>query len=176
MRPVKKALKALDNPDQSLSEAEQVNHTRLCLIQIGEQINHCLNQYTDPEKIKEWRRFVDNLIKTFFILYFYSNLWYFVSKFTEFDSKKLYKLYKRACKKSEKMEKKHHEVNCLSICLILFLFCDFLRTQAQVKKKQKVKVKKKENIQIKGVTRVTIKKKKNQRNTILRSRFFQEKF
>lgn len=56
MRPVKKALKALDNPDQSLSEHEQVQHTRECLLQIGEQINVCLSQYTDPEKIKEWRR------------------------------------------------------------------------------------------------------------------------
>ena len=56
MRPVKKALKALDNPDQSLSETEQVNHTRICLLQIGEQINVCLSQYTDPDKIKEWRR------------------------------------------------------------------------------------------------------------------------
>ncbi|XP_022915044.1 chromodomain-helicase-DNA-binding protein 1 [Onthophagus taurus] len=91
MRPVKKALKALDNPDQSLPETEQVNHTRLCLLQIGEQINTCLNQYSDPLKIKEWR----------------SNLWYFVSKFTEFDAKKLYKLYKRSCKKStDKSEKK----------------------------------------------------------------------
>lgn len=56
MRPVKKALKALDNPDQSMSEAEQVQHTRECLIQIGEQINTVLSQYSDPEKIKEWRR------------------------------------------------------------------------------------------------------------------------
>lgn len=56
MRPVKKALKALDNPDQSLSEAEQVQHTRDCLLQIGEQINTCLSIYTDQEKIKEWRR------------------------------------------------------------------------------------------------------------------------
>lgn len=91
MRPVKKALKALDNPDDSLSEVEQVNHTRMCLLQIGEQINCCLSEYSDPEKIKEWR----------------SNLWYFVSKFTEYDAKKLYKLYKRACKKSTKLEKKN---------------------------------------------------------------------
>ncbi|KAJ8923662.1 hypothetical protein NQ315_010242 [Exocentrus adspersus] len=93
MRPVKKALKALDNPDQSLSEADQVQHTRECLLQIGEQINSCLTQYTDPEKVKEWR----------------SNLWYFVSKFTEYDAKKLYKLYKKACKKSEKSEKKEKD-------------------------------------------------------------------
>ncbi|XP_057666900.1 chromodomain-helicase-DNA-binding protein 1 isoform X1 [Diorhabda carinulata] len=90
MRPVKKALKALDNPDQSLSEAEQVQHTRDCLLQIGEQINTSLMKYSDPEKIKEWR----------------SNLWYFVSKFTEYDAKKLYKLYKKACKKTEKIESK----------------------------------------------------------------------
>ncbi|XP_018566651.1 chromodomain-helicase-DNA-binding protein 1 isoform X2 [Anoplophora glabripennis] len=93
MRPVKKALKALDNPDQSFSESEQVQHTRECLLQIGEQITSCLDQYSDPEKIKEWR----------------SNLWYFVSKFTEYDAKKLYKLYKKACKKSEKSEKKEKD-------------------------------------------------------------------
>ncbi|KAK0173779.1 hypothetical protein PV328_006926 [Microctonus aethiopoides] len=80
MRPVKKALKALDRPDQTLSESEQVAHTRQCLVQIGNQINTCLSEYRDPEQIKEWR----------------SNLWYFVSKFTEFDAKKLYKLYKHA--------------------------------------------------------------------------------
>lgn len=93
MRPVKRALKALDNPDDSLSEIEQVNHTRMCLLQIGEQINTCLTEYSDPEKVKEWR----------------SNLWYFVSKFTEYDAKKLYKLYKKACKKSEKFDKKATE-------------------------------------------------------------------
>ncbi|KOX73790.1 Chromodomain-helicase-DNA-binding protein 1 [Melipona quadrifasciata] len=83
MRPVKKALKALDRPDQSLSETEQVAHTRQCLVQIGNQINTCLEEYRDSKQIKEWR----------------SNLWYFVSKFTEFDAKKLYKLYKHATKK-----------------------------------------------------------------------------
>lgn len=85
MRPVKKALKALDRPDQSLSESEQVAHTRNCLVQIGNQINTCLSEYKDQEQIKVWR----------------SNLWYFVSKFTEFDAKKLYKLYKHATKKGD---------------------------------------------------------------------------
>lgn len=84
MRPVKKALKALDNPDQSLSTQEQVNHTRACLVSIGNQIDVCLSAYKEPDKIKEWR----------------SNLWYFVSKFTEFDAKKLFKLYKHAAAKS----------------------------------------------------------------------------
>lgn len=85
MRPVKKALKALDKPDQSLSESDQLAHTRNCLVQIGNQINTCLLEYKDPEQVKEWR----------------SNLWYFVSKFTEFDAKKLYKLYKHAIKKGD---------------------------------------------------------------------------
>lgn len=85
MRPVKKALKALDRPDQSLSPSEQLTNTRQYLVQIGNQINICLAEYKDPELIKEWR----------------SNLWYFVSKFTEFDAKKLYKLYKHATKKGD---------------------------------------------------------------------------
>lgn len=84
MRPVKKALKALDNPDQNLSTQDQVNHTRACLLSIGKQIDICLSTYSDAEKIKEWR----------------SNLWYFVSKFTEFEAKKLFKLYKHALKRS----------------------------------------------------------------------------
>lgn len=85
MRPVKKALKALDNPDQSLSTQDQVAHTTDCLLRIGKQIDECLKEYSEsPERVKEWR----------------SNLWYFVSKFTEFDAKKLFKLYKRALKKS----------------------------------------------------------------------------
>lgn len=90
MRPVKRALKALDNPDESLSEAEQVNATRMYLLQIGEQVNTCLKEYTDPEKLREWR----------------SYLWFFVSKFTEYDAKKLYKLYKKAWKKSAKSERR----------------------------------------------------------------------
>ncbi|GAB0096804.1 DNA helicase [Sergentomyia squamirostris] len=89
MRPVKKALKALDNPDQTLSTQEQVNHTRACLLSIGKQIDECLSQYRDPDKVKEWR----------------SNLWYFVSKFTEFDAKKLFKLYKHALKKNDDTDK-----------------------------------------------------------------------
>ncbi|XP_017464823.1 PREDICTED: chromodomain-helicase-DNA-binding protein 1 [Rhagoletis zephyria] len=84
MRPVKKALIALDRPDTSLSNQEQVRHTRECLLSIGRQIDVCLEAYKEPEK-KEWR----------------SNLWYFVSKFTEFDAKKLFKLYKHTLKSAE---------------------------------------------------------------------------
>ncbi|XP_060804786.1 chromodomain-helicase-DNA-binding protein 1 isoform X2 [Amyelois transitella] len=95
MRPVKKALRALDNPDQTLSESEQVTRTRTCLAQIGNQIDICLEAYPDPEKKVEWR----------------SNLWYFVSKFTNFDAKQLYKLYKYGLKKTEGKPKdgKHKE-------------------------------------------------------------------
>lgn len=56
MRPVKKALKALDNPDTTVGEQEQLQNTRLYLVQIGDQINKCLAQYRDPEAVKEWRR------------------------------------------------------------------------------------------------------------------------
>uniref|UniRef100_A0A3Q1HJM0 DNA helicase n=1 Tax=Anabas testudineus TaxID=64144 RepID=A0A3Q1HJM0_ANATE len=83
MRPVKKALKQLDKPDEGLSDQEQLQHTRTCLLKIGDRITECLKSYNDPEHFKIWRR----------------NLWIFVSKFTEFDASKLHKLYKMAQKK-----------------------------------------------------------------------------
>lgn len=95
MRPVKKALRALDNPDQTLNETDQVAKTRSCLAQIGRQIDICLEAYPDNDKKAEWR----------------SNLWYFVSKFTNFDAKQLYRLYKFGLKKSDGVKKtrKHKE-------------------------------------------------------------------
>ncbi|KOB74709.1 Chromodomain-helicase-DNA-binding protein 1, partial [Operophtera brumata] len=97
MRPVKKALRALDNPDQTLSETEQVAKTRACLAQIGAQIDICLEVYPDSDKKAEWR----------------SNLWYFVSKFTNFDAKQLYRLYKYGLKKPDASKKsgKHKKEN-----------------------------------------------------------------
>uniref|UniRef100_A0A8C2CWN6 Chromodomain helicase DNA binding protein 2 n=1 Tax=Cyprinus carpio TaxID=7962 RepID=A0A8C2CWN6_CYPCA len=83
MRPVKKALKQLDKPDEGLSVQEQLQHTRTCLLKIGDRITECLKSYSDPEHVKIWRR----------------NLWIFVSKFTEFGARKLHKLYKMAQKK-----------------------------------------------------------------------------
>uniref|UniRef100_A0A7N8XLL8 Chromodomain helicase DNA binding protein 2 n=1 Tax=Mastacembelus armatus TaxID=205130 RepID=A0A7N8XLL8_9TELE len=83
MRPVKKALKQLDKPDEGLSDQEQLQHTRTCLLKIGDRITECLKSYSDPEHVKIWRR----------------NLWIFVSKFTEFGARKLHKLYKMAQKK-----------------------------------------------------------------------------
>uniref|UniRef100_A0A9J7YQD3 Chromodomain helicase DNA binding protein 1 n=1 Tax=Cyprinus carpio carpio TaxID=630221 RepID=A0A9J7YQD3_CYPCA len=85
MRPVKAALKQLDRPEKGLSEREQLEHTRQCLIKIGDHITECLREYTNPELIKQWRK----------------NLWIFVSKFTEFDARKLHKLYKHAIKKRQ---------------------------------------------------------------------------
>ncbi|KAF3702432.1 Chromodomain-helicase-DNA-binding protein 1 [Channa argus] len=83
MRPVKAALKQLDRPEKGLSEREQLEHTRQCLIKIGDHITDCLKEFSNPDQIKQWRK----------------NLWIFVSKFTEFDARKLHKLYKHAIKK-----------------------------------------------------------------------------
>ncbi|NWX28502.1 CHD1 protein, partial [Notiomystis cincta] len=94
MRPVKAALKQLDRPEKGLSEREQLEHTRQCLIKIGDHITECLKEYTNPEQIKQWRK----------------NLWIFVSKFTEFDARKLHKLYKHAIKKRQESQQ-HNDQN-----------------------------------------------------------------
>ncbi|XP_051579772.1 chromodomain-helicase-DNA-binding protein 2-like isoform X3 [Myxocyprinus asiaticus] len=93
MRPVKKALKQLDKPDEGLSVQEQLQHTRTCLLKIGDRITECLKSYNDPEHVKTWRR----------------NLWIFVSKFTEFGARKLHKLYKMAQKKRSQEEEKEQK-------------------------------------------------------------------
>ncbi|XP_059176230.1 chromodomain-helicase-DNA-binding protein 1-like isoform X3 [Physella acuta] len=92
MRPLKKVLKQLSEPDESLSEKDQVAFIRSILLKIGDHINVCIEEYSDPEKIKFWR----------------DNLWLFVSNFTTLNHNKLRKLYKGACKKreSEKHDKK----------------------------------------------------------------------
>uniref|UniRef100_A0A8C4EV90 Chromodomain helicase DNA binding protein 2 n=1 Tax=Dicentrarchus labrax TaxID=13489 RepID=A0A8C4EV90_DICLA len=95
MRPVKKALKQLDKPDEGLSDQEQLQHTRTCLLKIGDRITECLKAYSDPEHVKIWRR----------------NLWIFVSKFTEFGARKLHKLYKMAQKKRSHEEERALESN-----------------------------------------------------------------
>ncbi|KAM6233124.1 chromodomain-helicase-DNA-binding protein 1-like isoform 1-T2 [Porphyrio hochstetteri] len=97
MRPVKAALKQLDRPEKGLSEREQLEHTRQCLIKIGDHITECLKEYTNPEQIKQWRK----------------NLWIFVSKFTEFDARKLHKLYKHAIKKRQESQR-HSDQNISS--------------------------------------------------------------
>ncbi|XP_041464759.1 chromodomain-helicase-DNA-binding protein 2-like isoform X3 [Lytechinus variegatus] len=89
MRPVKRALKLLDNPPEDVSEREQLNHTRQCLLKIGDRINECIQEFNDPDKIQEWK----------------GDLWTFVAMFTEFDAKKLYRLYRHAHKKREEDER-----------------------------------------------------------------------
>merc|ERR1719435_190977 len=90
MRNVKKSLKALDKPDPDQTPEEQVSNTRRCLVKIGRHIDSLLEDMTE-DKARDWR----------------SHLWYFVSNFTEFDAKKLFKLYRHATKKDpEKQEAK----------------------------------------------------------------------
>ncbi|KAJ8338893.1 hypothetical protein SKAU_G00356790 [Synaphobranchus kaupii] len=99
MRPVKAALKQLDRPEKGLSEREQLEHTRQCLIKIGDHITECLKEYSNPDQIKQWRK----------------NLWIFVSKFTEFDARKLHKLYKHAIKKrQENAQAADHNTNAVN--------------------------------------------------------------
>ncbi|XP_074090260.1 chromodomain-helicase-DNA-binding protein 2 isoform X3 [Macrotis lagotis] len=98
MRPVKKALKQLDKPDKGLTVQEQLEHTRNCLLKIGDRISECLKAYSDQDHIKLWRR----------------NLWIFVSKFTEFDARKLHKLYKMAHKKRSQEEEEQKKKDDIS--------------------------------------------------------------
>uniref|UniRef100_A0A8C6FH99 Chromodomain helicase DNA binding protein 1 n=1 Tax=Moschus moschiferus TaxID=68415 RepID=A0A8C6FH99_MOSMO len=102
MRPVKAALKQLDRPERGLSEREQLEHTRQCLIRIGDHITECLKEHTNPEQIKQWRK----------------NLWIFVSKFTEFDARKLHKLYKHAIKKRQESQQNNDQNSSLNTQVI----------------------------------------------------------
>lgn len=113
MRPVKKFLKALDDPEEKKNELRYVNHMQECLLEIGSHISKCLEEYKDPDKIREWRRFILFILyiiyffihNNFILFNFNSNLWFFVSKFTEFDSKKLLKIYRKGLHTTEKLEK-----------------------------------------------------------------------
>ncbi|XP_054159378.1 chromodomain-helicase-DNA-binding protein 1-like isoform X2 [Oppia nitens] len=87
MRPVKKSLKALDKPDLSLTKSQQKTNESQLLSAIGARIDECLRELaSDSTKAREWRNY----------------LWTFVSKFTEYPPKKLYKLYKRLNKDKQK--------------------------------------------------------------------------
>merc|ERR1711953_1582401 len=82
MRAVKKSLKALDKPDPNQTQEEQVANTRRCLVKIGKHIDILIGSM-EEEKARDWR----------------NNLWLFVSNFTDFDARKLFKLYRHAMKK-----------------------------------------------------------------------------
>ncbi|XP_071743619.1 LOW QUALITY PROTEIN: chromodomain-helicase-DNA-binding protein 1 [Lepeophtheirus salmonis] len=98
MRAVKKSLKSLDRPDQSLGESEKAHHNRHCLLHIGRHIDSLLVKMNSEEKSRSWK----------------SHLWCFVSKFTEHDAKKLYKLYRHALKKKHR-EKSEDPVKRTSV-------------------------------------------------------------
>ena len=59
MRPMKKSLKQLDNPDLDLNEKEQLEHMRQCLLSIGDHITEILttiyNTNSDRAHIAQWR-------------------------------------------------------------------------------------------------------------------------
>merc|ERR1712176_1323150 len=82
MRAVKKSLKALDKPDPNQTPEEQVANTRKCLVKIGKHIDTIIDNMSEDQS-REWR----------------SSLWLFVSNFTDFDARKLFKLYRHAMKK-----------------------------------------------------------------------------
>merc|ERR1719195_1122364 len=82
MRAVKKSLKALDKPDPNQTAEEQVINTRRCLVKIGKHIDSLIDEMPE-EQGREWR----------------SSLWLFVSNFTDFDARKLFKLYRHAMKR-----------------------------------------------------------------------------
>ncbi|CAL1263193.1 unnamed protein product [Larinioides sclopetarius] len=85
MRPVKKYLMALDFKDEPLSAEDKTKLFSQYLLKIGRKISEILKGYQDPAKVKEWR----------------SNLWIFVSHFTEQDAKQLYKIYRQALRDLE---------------------------------------------------------------------------
>jgi len=59
MRPVKKALKQLGNPELSGHGHEaHLEHTRRCLIKIGDHINDLLATVGKPSEVKDWRKYV----------------------------------------------------------------------------------------------------------------------
>ncbi|KAJ7384591.1 transcriptional regulator [Desmophyllum pertusum] len=88
MRPVKRALKMLESPEDNTNEKDQVTQTKQCLLKIGDHIMEITSHYKDADVVTDWR----------------NNLWTFVSKFTSFEAKKLFKLYKHAAKKRDELK------------------------------------------------------------------------
>ncbi|KAG8145172.1 hypothetical protein E2320_013541 [Naja naja] len=56
MRPVKKSLKQLDKPERGLTDQDQLEQTRSCLLKIGDHIAECLKIHTEQEVFNVWRR------------------------------------------------------------------------------------------------------------------------
>nr|XP_014342862.1 PREDICTED: uncharacterized protein C17orf64 homolog isoform X2 [Latimeria chalumnae] len=79
LRPMKRSLKQLDLPED-LSKEIQLKSTKKNLIRIGTHINIFLQEYCRPCEVRHWKKM----------------LWKFVSLFSEFEARKLRKLYKYA--------------------------------------------------------------------------------
>ena len=95
LRPVKKCLSALNPPD-GLSTKQVLEHYKKVLMEIGDHIQECVEDYKEQDEITSWRR----------------NLWLFVSKFTPAHPQKLYRIYKKARKERGKEDvpaKRHLE-------------------------------------------------------------------
>lgn len=59
MRPVKKYLMRLDlKEDEFPNEDEKTKRFAQYLLKIGRKISELLKSYKEPEKVKEWRRYV----------------------------------------------------------------------------------------------------------------------
>lgn len=59
MRPVKKALKQLGSPELGgQSHEAHLEHTRRCLIKIGDHINDLLATIDRAREVKDWRKYV----------------------------------------------------------------------------------------------------------------------
>lgn len=102
MRPVKKALKQLDRPPNLDTEQAKTEHTKNCLLQIGDRIIECLKEIQESQRSKYRGLEQKFLLLVYVMIYIFRNLWMFVSKFTEFSPDKLVKFYLSACKKREK--------------------------------------------------------------------------
>ena len=70
MRPVRKSLKALDNPEQTLTATELAQHVQQCLLHIGEHIDKCLAAISDSEQNRRWRKYVFQYSSSFIVLFF----------------------------------------------------------------------------------------------------------
>lgn len=63
--------------------------------------------------------YIYSIFITYLLWSFYRNLWTFVSKFTAFEGKKLYRLYKHACKKRDELKQQHQqEVRRRASCVL----------------------------------------------------------
>ncbi|EDV27041.1 uncharacterized protein TRIADDRAFT_54568 [Trichoplax adhaerens] len=92
MRPVKRALKVLEQPMEDMPQEQQVSQTKECLLQIGDHISTVCHEF-DANATKLWK----------------SNLWIFVSNFTSFEAKQLHKVYKQAVKERETMKNRSYK-------------------------------------------------------------------